>query len=71
MVLLHHPATEEVGMIGRVLRWLFPAYFSPYAKCRNCDSVRLKTDMVRDGGYDFDWFCTEAERDEFEEDTQR
>jgi hypothetical protein len=57
-------------MMGKLLRWLFPAYFSPYAKCRQCDRVRLKTDMVRDRGYDFDWFCTEEERGMFEEDRQ-
>jgi hypothetical protein len=58
-------------MMGRLLRWLFPAYFSPYRKCRECDRVELKTEMVRDRGYAFDWFCTEEERDKFGEDTQQ
>jgi hypothetical protein len=63
--LLVHGASGYYGVVKRLpmgfLRWLFPALFSPYAKCSYCGSVGLKQDMVRGYG----WFCTEEESGEF------
>lgn len=47
--------------MGRLMRWLFPAYYSETAKCKECSSVVSKTRMVHtvDG-----WFCNEAEAED-------
>lgn len=45
----------------RFLRWLFPALFSPYAKCLLCRRVRLKSEMYRPAISGL--FCTKEEAD--------
>jgi hypothetical protein len=53
----------------RFLRWLFPAHFSPYAKCASCGRTRLKTEM-----YDLyltrGRFCTKEEAEDHWEASQ-
>lgn len=41
----------------RLLRWLFPDYFSPNRKCRNCKDVGAKSRMLFFPGHG--WFCDE------------
>ena len=47
----------------RFFRWLFPAHYSPYAKCLGCTRARLKTEMYRMPGYGL--FCTKEEADRY------
>lgn len=40
----------------RFLKWLFPDFYSPWAKCGNCQCQIAKIRAVRDG---LDRFCSE------------
>jgi hypothetical protein len=50
-------------------RWLFPAYYNPYAKCRACGRTGLKTEMFYISPV-YGWFCNKEEAGVFWEEAQ-